>query len=55
VGLYNWEIAAAHSQVVEQVQPDPQRLAFYDELASIYADVYRALDPIYPRLARLQP
>lgn len=52
VGLYAWETAAEHAQVVETTQPDPARVAAYRELSLIYADAYAALAPIYTRLAQ---
>lgn len=54
VGLYDWDVAARKARVTETTLPDPERAAFYDELACIFADAYTALAPIYHRLARLQ-
>jgi xylulokinase len=53
-GLWGWDMAARHSQVVEVVEPIPANLALYDELAGITQELYAALAPIYPRLARLE-
>jgi hypothetical protein len=52
VGLWDWSIAAAHSQVVAQLDPQPAQVAQYDELVQIFADSYTALAPIYTRLAQ---
>lgn len=54
VGLCDWSMAAASSQVVEAVEPDAGRAALYAEMAALFMEVYRALEPIYPRLAALQ-
>ena len=53
-GVYGWEIAAERSRVVETVEPIPANVAVYDEIAAFNADVYRALEPVYTRLARWQ-
>jgi xylulokinase len=54
VGLYDWSIAAARGQVIEVMEPDPTRVARYRELLAIYTDSYRALEPIYTRLAEFE-
>lgn len=54
VGLWNWPIAAVHSQVVDQVEPQAANRARYVELSGIFADAYTALAPIYTRLSKLQ-
>lgn len=51
VGLYDWSIAAARTPVVEVIEPQPQAVARYAEIAAIQSDLYRALEPIYGRLA----
>jgi xylulokinase len=51
VGQYDWEIAAARSQVVEVVEPYPAHAAMYNELLGIYTATYTALAPIYTQLA----
>ncbi|GIV75901.1 MAG: xylulokinase [Litorilinea sp.] len=54
VGLFDWSMAAAHSQVVETFHPQPEAVPLYDELVQIYTDAYRALAPIHTRLAAFQ-
>ena len=51
VGLYDWAQAAQGATVTQIVEPTRQGVAIYGELAAIYADAYRALEPIYTRLA----
>ena len=53
VGLYDWSIADERIRVIDVTEPNVENMAFYDELASIFADTYSALEPIYERLARL--
>ena len=53
VGLYDWSIADERIRVVDVTEPNADDMAFYDELASVFADTYSALEPIYERLARL--
>ncbi len=54
VGIYDWSIAAERGTVVQVVEPDSARAARYDELLDLFTDSYRALVPIYDRLADLQ-
>jgi xylulokinase len=51
VGLYDWSIAAARSQVVDVIEPNRANTQRYDELSAIYTDLYGALEPFYTRLA----
>ena len=51
VGLYDWTQATHGATVTQVVEPDRQGVKIYDELTAIYADAYRALEPIYIRLA----
>ena len=51
VGLYDWTQASQGATVTQIVEPTRQGVAIYGELAAIYADAYRALEPIYTRLA----
>lgn len=51
VGLYDWSLAAQRVTVTDVINPTPQGTALYNELTAIYADAYRALEPIYTRLA----
>ncbi len=53
VGLYDWSIAAERSRPVATIEPDAARARTYAELAAVYTELYRALEPIYSRLARL--
>ena len=55
VGVYTWNIAAQCAQIVDTVEPVAAHVAIYAELASIYADAYTALAPIYARLAQFEP
>ena len=50
-GIYDWAQAAHGATVTQIVEPTRQGMAIYGELAAIYADAYRALEPIYTRLA----
>jgi hypothetical protein len=54
VGLYDWSLAAARGQVIEVMEPDPARVTRYRELLAIYTESYRALAPIYTRLAEFE-
>lgn len=51
VGLYDWKQASQGAAVTQIVEPTSHNVAVYGELAAIYADAYRALEPIYTRLA----
>ena len=51
IGQYDWSIAAQRSQVVEVVEPNLANAELYDELLAVYTDSYRALEPVYARLA----
>ena len=51
VGLYDWSIAVERGQVVEVLEPDATNVALYQELLAVYTDSYRALEPVYARLA----
>jgi xylulokinase len=54
VGIYpDYSVASRLVPVHEAEQPDPATVARYDELAGIYAETYRALEPIFAKLARL--
>ncbi|MEZ4622305.1 MAG: FGGY-family carbohydrate kinase [Caldilineaceae bacterium] len=53
IGLYEWSLAAERATVTNVIEPDPTTVALYAELATIYTDTYRALEPIYGRLAQL--
>lgn len=53
VGLYDWEIAARRTPVINTVEPIAVNSAVYDELLAITIDTYQALQPIYGRLAKL--
>ncbi|MCB0125245.1 MAG: hypothetical protein KDE58_23490, partial [Caldilineaceae bacterium] len=53
VGLYDWSLAAARSTITQIVEPDATNVARYEEVGAIYHDTYRALEPIYRRLAAL--
>ena len=50
VGVYDWSIAAQGSRVERIVEPNPATSAFYQERKALFADIYIALKPIYPRL-----
>lgn len=54
VGLYDWSIAAARSQVTAVVEPDPANQALYAELLTLFKASYTALNPIFTRLAQMQ-
>ena len=45
------DLAEERVHVVESIDPDPALAARLDELYGVYADSYRALEPIFPRLA----
>ena len=53
-GVYDWDIAAQRSQVIDTVQPIPANMAIYDDIAAFNADVYQALAPIFTRLSHWQ-
>ena len=55
VNLYEWQTASQGARIAKTIDPTPNGIAIYDELVEIYADTYTALEPIYERLARLQP
>lgn len=51
VGLYDWSIAAARSQIVNVIDPNLAHAQRYNELFTIYTDLYGVLEPFYARLA----
>lgn len=53
IGRYDWSLASQRATVSAVIEPTPQGVAIYNELTAIYADTYRALEPIYTRLAAL--
>jgi len=54
VGLYHdYAVARRLIPVHGAEQPDPATMARYDELVALYAETYRALEPIFAKLARL--
>jgi xylulokinase len=54
VGLYpDYRVASRLVPVHEAERADPATVARYDELVGIYAETYRALEPIFAKLARL--
>lgn len=53
-GVYDWDIAAQRSRVVQTVEPIPANVVIYDEIAAFNAEIYRALEPITTRLAHWQ-
>ncbi len=50
VGLYDWPIAKEQARVQLTVEPNAGDVARYAELLNLFADTYRALEPIYARL-----
>ncbi len=51
-GLYpDWQIAKTRTHIRTIVEPEVQERAHYAELAALFADTYRTLEPIYARLA----
>jgi xylulokinase len=51
VGLYSdWSIAKQQDRVQLTVEPNAGNVARYAELLNLFADTYRALEPIYARL-----
>jgi sugar (pentulose or hexulose) kinase len=50
VGLYDWSMAGQGSRVEQIVEPDPAASAYYQERKALFAEIYAALKPIYPRL-----
>lgn len=53
-GLYDWEIAAERSRVIDTVEPIPANVEVYDDIAAFNAEIYEALAPVYTRLAHWQ-
>ena len=53
VGIYDWSMAAQGSRVECVVEPDPATAALYAGMGGLYAQVYAALKPLYPRLPTL--
>jgi xylulokinase len=52
VGLYpGFGVAQKFIQVQEAAQPDPAVQALYAELGPLFQEVYRALEPVYRKLA----
>ncbi|MCB0046719.1 MAG: xylulokinase [Caldilineaceae bacterium] len=51
VGLYDWSIATESAAIIAAAEPNPATMARYAELLDLYAATYRALEPIYARLA----
>ena len=53
VGLYpDYNVASRLIPVCEAEKPDPKTTACYDETVALYAETYRALEPIFAKLAR---
>ncbi|TFG67897.1 MAG: xylulokinase [Anaerolineales bacterium] len=51
VGLYaGFDLADTMNPVAEIIEPNPDAHALYSELASIFADSYHALEPVFERL-----
>jgi xylulokinase len=50
VGLYDWSIAKEQAQVKVAVEPNAANVARYADLLPLFAEVYRALEPVYARL-----
>ena len=50
IGLYGWSIAKEQARVQLTVEPNAGHVARYAELLPLFADTYRALEPIYARL-----
>jgi xylulokinase len=54
VGLYpDYSIARRFVQVEEGEHPDPTSHAQYDDIYALFMDAYRAVEPLFPRLAAL--
>jgi xylulokinase len=50
-GLYrDWGIAKEQTRIKAVVEPDPVQAARYAEVYPLFADTYRALEPVYNRL-----
>ncbi len=54
VGLYDWDIAAQRSNVVETIEPIPANMDIYDDIAAFNSEIYQALSPIFSSLAHWQ-
>ena len=54
VGLYDWSMAGAQSQVVDVVEPIVGNVAIYTEMLALYREIYTVLEPINSRLSGLQ-
>jgi xylulokinase len=53
VGLYrDWGIAKERTRVKAVVEPEPAQAERYAELYPLFADTYRALEPIYNRMQK---
>jgi len=51
VGLYpDFSVASRLIPVHEAERPDPAAAARYDEMVALYAETYRALEPIFGKL-----
>jgi len=56
VGLYpDFGVARRLIVVHEAERPDPEVAARYGELVEVYAETYRALEPIFEKLTRARP
>jgi xylulokinase len=54
VGLYpGYEVAERFVQAHEAERPDPATQARYDEIYALFMDAYRAIEPLFARLAAL--
>jgi xylulokinase len=54
VGLYpDYGIARRFVQVEEGEHPNPTKHAQYDDIYALFMDAYRAVEPLFPRLAAL--
>ena len=51
VGLYpDFSVTSRLIPVHEAERPDPATAAYYDEMVALYAETYRALEPIFGKL-----
>ena len=54
VGLYpGYGVARALAPVIGQGDPDPAATRAYEPIYALFEDAYRALEPIFERLAAL--
>jgi xylulokinase len=55
VGVYkDWSVAETLTPIMDEIQPDPQRTAYYEKIYGIFNRAYEAILPLYTEIASLK-